>query len=58
MKMSVGNEKKIALKTSLSFVHITLNLLKQETTCKRSIAEKRLLAGGDTNYMEKILFKS
>ena len=38
--------------------HITLNLLKQEKTCKRSIAGKRLLAGWDQSYMEKILFKS
>ena len=37
---------------------ITLNLLKQETSCKRSIAGKRLLAGWDTNYMEKVLFKT
>ena len=36
--------------------HITLNLLKQEKTCKRSIAGKRLLAGWDTSYMEKVLF--
>jgi predicted transposase YbfD/YdcC len=39
------------------FRHITLNLLKQEKTCKRSIAGKRLLAGWDSNYMEKVLFK-
>lgn len=38
--------------------HLTLNILKQETTCKRSIAGKRLLAGWDTGYMEKVLFKS
>lgn len=38
--------------------HITLNLLKQEKTCKRSIAGKRLLAGWDESYMEKILFKT
>ena len=37
---------------------ITLNLLKQEKTCKRSIAGKRLLAGWDQTYMEKILFKT
>jgi len=37
--------------------HITLNLLKQEKSCKRSIAGKRLLAGWDTNYMEKVLFQ-
>ena len=38
--------------------HITLNLLKQEKTCKRSIAGKRLLAGWDEGYMEKVLFQS
>lgn len=38
--------------------HITLNLLKQETTCKRSIAGKRLLAGWDQSYLEKILFRT
>jgi len=38
--------------------HITLNLLKQEKTCKRSIAGKRLLAGWDTDYMEKVLFSA
>lgn len=36
--------------------HITLNLLKAENSCKRSIAGKRLLAGWDTAYMEKVLF--
>ncbi len=36
----------------------TLNLLKQETTCKRSIAGKRLLAGWDQSYLEKVLFKT
>jgi len=36
--------------------HITLNRLEQEKTCKRSIAGKRLLAGWDTSYMEKVLF--
>ena len=35
--------------------HITLNLLKKEKTCKRSIAGKRLLAGWDTSYLKKVL---
>ena len=35
---------------------ITLNILKQDKTCRRSIAGKRLLAGWDTNYMEKVPF--
>jgi len=32
-----------------------LNLLKKEKTCKRSIAGKRLLAGWDTSYLQKVL---
>ena len=38
--------------------HITLNLLKQEKTYKRSIAGKRLRAGWDNDYLERILFQS
>jgi predicted transposase YbfD/YdcC len=37
---------------------IALNLLKQEKTCKRSIAGKRLLAGWDNGYLEKVLLSS
>ena len=38
--------------------HVTLNLLKQEKSCKRSIAGKRLLAGWDEGYLEKVLFQA
>ena len=38
--------------------HITLNILKQEKTYKRSIAGKRLRAGWDNDYLERILFQS
>ena len=38
--------------------HITLNLLKQEKSHKRSIAGKRLFAGWDANYLEKVLFQA
>jgi predicted transposase YbfD/YdcC len=37
--------------------HIALNLLKQEKTLKRSINGKRLMAGWDSEYLEKILFQ-
>jgi predicted transposase YbfD/YdcC len=35
--------------------HIALNLLKQETTCKRGIKTKRLKAGWDMDYLVKVL---
>ena len=38
--------------------HITLNLLKQEKTCKRSIAGKRHKAGWDNKYLEKVIFQA
>lgn len=35
--------------------HIALNLLKQESTCKRGIKTKRLKAGWDMDYLAKVL---
>jgi predicted transposase YbfD/YdcC len=35
--------------------HMALNLLRHETSCKRSIKGKRLKAGWDTEYLGKIL---
>jgi hypothetical protein len=35
---------------------LALNLLKKETSVKRSIQGKRFLAGWDDNYLEKVLF--
>ena len=56
-KISTGSLRIIPLRNFAILRHITLNLLKQEKSCKRSIAGKRLLAGWDTNYREKILFQ-
>lgn len=36
--------------------HFVLNLLKQETTSKKSIKQKRLLAAWDDDYRAKVLF--
>lgn len=35
--------------------HFVLNLLKQETSCKRGIKTKRLKAGWNQNYLLKVL---
>jgi len=35
--------------------HLTLNMLKRETTYQRSIKRKRLQAGWDESYLEKVL---
>ena len=36
--------------------HIAINLLKQETTRKKSLKQKRLRAGWDNDYLGKVLF--
>ena len=38
--------------------HIALNLLRQDTRCKRGIKTKRLKAGWDDEYLAHLLFKS
>ena len=35
--------------------HIALNLLKQESTCKRGLKTKRLKAGWNLDYLSKVL---
>ena len=35
--------------------HIALNILRQDTTAKKSIKLKRLRAGWDTDYLEQLL---
>ena len=36
--------------------HIALNLIKQEKSCKRSVKGKRLKAGWDNAYLERVVF--
>jgi hypothetical protein len=36
--------------------HIALNLIKQEKTSKRSVKGKRLKAGWDNAYLERVVF--
>ncbi|MCJ7617570.1 MAG: transposase [Desulfobacterales bacterium] len=36
--------------------HMALNLLKRETSLKKSIKAKRLKAGWDNNYLAKVLY--
>ncbi len=36
-------------------MHIALNLLKNEKSFKGSIKTKRLMAGWETNYLEKVI---
>lgn len=35
--------------------HMSLNMLRQETSCKKSLRQKRLRAGWDDTYMLKVL---
>ena len=37
--------------------HIALGLLKKDTTIKRGIKTKRLVAGWDEDYLAKLLFE-
>ena len=50
-----GVRKDYAPENMAMFRHITLNLLKQETTLKRGIKAKRLEAGWDEAYLLKVL---
>jgi hypothetical protein len=38
--------------------HVALNMLKKETASKLSIRRKRLTAGWDSDYLEKIIFQA
>jgi hypothetical protein len=36
--------------------HIALNLIRQEKSSKRSVKGRRLKAGWDNSYLERVLF--
>jgi hypothetical protein len=54
-KMSLGSGKGIRQNTFAVMRHVAINLLKQDRTTKLGVKNKRLKAGWDDDYLEKLL---